>query len=71
MLKRIDDIDNRDLTRPYYTIDITVRRVDKENNQGQPIDPTVVVSGTQDVSLINVNAILYAAKRDLVAEEGK
>ena len=68
-LRRTDDMDRKDLTAPYYTVSIVLRKVAADNPDGTTSGEEVVVEGPRmDLSLININKVLAAAGKDPIVE---
>jgi hypothetical protein len=67
MLKRIDDVDGADLGKPYYRVQVIVRRVDQEDAvTGLPTKEEVLVEGSMDMSLANANKAVTAVGKEAV-----
>ena len=64
MLKRIDDVDGKDLSKPFYRVQVIVRRVDAEDPQGNVTKEKVLNEGVMDMSLANANKALVAVGID-------
>ncbi len=64
MLKRIDDVDGKDLGKPFYRVQVIVRRVDAEDPQGNVTKEKVLNEGVMDMSLANANKALVAVGID-------
>ena len=67
-LKRIDDIDGKDLSLPYYRVQVIVRRIDEEDSQGNVTKEEVLIQGSRDVSLANANKAVTAVGKDAITE---
>ncbi|KKN47795.1 hypothetical protein LCGC14_0659160 [marine sediment metagenome] len=68
MLKRIDDVDGKDLGKPFYRVQVIVRRVDAEDPQGNVTKEKVLNEGVMDMSLANANKALYSVGIDPIVE---
>ncbi len=71
MLKRIDDVDGKDLGSPYYRVQVIVRRVDAEDPQGNVTKEEVLNEGSLDMSLANANKALAAVGISPVSAPGQ
>lgn len=67
MLKRIDDVDGADLGKPYYRVQVIVRRVEAEDPKGNVTKEEVLNEGSMDMSLANANKALAAVGIDPVS----